>query len=109
MGTIDIYYLISIDKKSIINYNFYRKDFEIWKGLFKFHVSDIDKWSLYSIDGVIRNINNIDNMKNNKEYYIFSLESNELNLYNKMRWIPYLYDEEEKIGEKIIDNVLWIY
>lgn len=88
--------MISVEKKSIINYNFYKKDFKIWKDLVKFHVSDIGKWSLYSIDGVIRNIGDIDNIKNNKEYYIFSLESNELNLYEKIKCIPYLYNKEEK-------------
>lgn len=101
VSTIDIYYWISIENNSVIDYNFYKTDFEIWKGLVKFHISNINKWSLYSIDGTINNINDLDNIKNDKEYYNFSLESIEIKLYNKMRCIPYLciFNEKEGIEE----------
>ena len=92
INTIEIYYYVSTDEYFVIEYNFNRIDFEIWKEIIEIHRDQNSDAILYKDNTII----NEKEVSNNDNYYNFKLISKNFNLYRNINLIFYLEDEEGK-------------
>jgi hypothetical protein len=87
INSIEIFYSVT-KNKYIVEYSFHKIDFEIWLEIYKSHIEDVEEHTLYDNNVIIKSPLDI------HKYYFYTIISSDVNLYNNIYSIPFIYDEK---------------
>ena len=104
LNSIEIYFYINTSSLFVIEYNFHKIDFNLWKEVYFIHKECNENAILYDQQ---ENMIKIENLKDTENYYKLKLVSENANLYRNINIICYLKNKNWNNMDAMIKQNLW--